>query len=98
MLITSTETIDWIATQCGKHLPDSDTTVMVTLDDDDERVWLGYYDGERWVDATTGGQFGRNVIAWTDMPEGFRPPVLPSLRDVEELERLGQQRLALEDA
>lgn len=94
-MITSTETMTWWSV--GARLPDADVTVMVTLEDESEPCWPGYFDGEQWIEASTGGPFAVRVIAWADMPAGFRPAA-PTLDDVLELERLGQQRLALETA
>jgi hypothetical protein len=65
---STTETITWRA-----DLPDADMTVLVSLDDaDSEPTWVGFFDGERWIDATTGAPFAGNVTAWADMPKGAR--------------------------
>ena len=58
--IRQTEQITWVS---AEHLPDVDKTVQVTLIGDDEPVWIGFFDGTDWVDATTGGSFMGEVIA-----------------------------------
>ncbi|MEY8688358.1 MAG: hypothetical protein AB9M53_00580 [Leptothrix sp. (in: b-proteobacteria)] len=61
----ATEAIDW---QPISRMPDCDLTLLVSLRDDTEPVWLGYFDGEDWRNATDGGLFAGHVIAWADMP------------------------------
>lgn len=53
-------------------LPDSDTTVLVQLDDGDQSVWAGYWDDAAglWRDAE-GMPFAFAVMAWADMPSGM---------------------------
>lgn len=53
-------------------LPDSDTTVLVQVDDEDQSVWPGYWDdavGE-WRHAE-GMPLAFPVIAWSHMPTGM---------------------------
>lgn len=91
--IRQPEQITWVS---AEHLPDVDETVLVTLLGDDEPVWLGFFDGTDWVDATTGGAFMGNVIAWSEMPRGFSPAAIHASH-IEQLEAIGQQRLPIEE-
>lgn len=50
----------------NQELPDADETVLVATIDNTEPVWLGYYDGERWLDAEG---IPVNVSHWAPMPE-----------------------------
>lgn len=61
----ATETITW-----RFDLPDADSTVLVTLEDDTEPTWFGFFDGEQWLSASTGGTFPGRVVAWAEMPKG----------------------------
>lgn len=65
-----TETIDWhpLATEGP---PDSDIAVLMTLEGDSEPTWPGWWDGERWIDATTAAPVGSIVTAWSHMPKGY---------------------------
>lgn len=91
--IRQPEQITWVS---AEHLPDVDETVLVTLLGDDEPVWLGFFDGTDWVDATTGGAFMGNVTAWAAMPRGFSPAAIHASH-IEQLEAIGQQRLPIEE-
>ena len=91
--IRQSEQITWVS---ADHFPDVDKTVLVTLVGDDEPVWIGFFDGTDWVDATTGGSFMGEVIAWADMPRGFSPAASQA-SVIEQLEAIGQQRLPIED-
>lgn len=50
----------------NKELPDADETVLIATIDNTEPVWLGYYDGERWLDVEG---IPVNVSHWAPMPE-----------------------------
>lgn len=91
--IRQSEQITWVS---ADHLPDVDETVMVTLQGDDEPVWLGFFDGTDWVNATTGGEFFGEVIAWSTMPRGFAPSAIQASA-IEQLEAIGQQRLPMDE-
>ena len=91
--IRQPEQITWVS---AEHQPDVDETVLVTLLGDDEPVWLGFFDGTDWVDATTGGAFMGNVTAWAAMPRGFSPAAIQASH-IEKLEAIGQQRLPIEE-
>lgn len=91
--IRQPEQITWVS---AEHLPDVDETVLVTLLGDDEPVWLGFFDGTDWVDATTGGAFMGNVTAWAAMPRGFSHAAIHASH-IEQLEAIGQQRLPIEE-
>jgi hypothetical protein len=67
------EQIEWIAV--ADELPDVDTTVLVHAPGSDEPVWLGYFDGEDWLEI--GGAMYSNeeeladcVTAWAPIPTG----------------------------
>jgi hypothetical protein len=60
------EYLDWHEV-ANDDFPDPDITVIVRMVDNDEPVWLGYWDGEEWRDLD--GQ-PVEVIRWADMPEG----------------------------
>lgn len=49
-------------------MPDADETVLVFSDDADDPVWLGYYDGEYWLNVE--GLVLPPVILWAEMPKG----------------------------
>lgn len=61
------EVVVW--TRVDVALPDSDTTVVITLDPEhaNEPVWLGYHDGEKWRDVSG---LVVEVLYWADMPRG----------------------------
>lgn len=60
------EHIDWH--DVGHELPDADTTVLICSPDDDEPVWLGWYeDGDGWYEVG-GGE--RSVVRWAHLPAG----------------------------
>lgn len=63
-----TETITWIPVASG--LPDADLTVHVTLVNNEEPTWLGYFNGERWLDIDNQPV---DVIAWAEMLKGYTP-------------------------
>jgi hypothetical protein len=62
MILTSS-VIWWRPVEDG--LPDSDTTVMLALSDEDEPL-MGYHDGERWI---CGCHEEPNITHWADLPE-----------------------------
>ena len=43
------ELITWVA--CDSSLPDSDMSVLIRIPDSDDRVWIGYHDGQGCVSA-----------------------------------------------
>lgn len=47
--------------------PDADLTVIVRLRNNEEPVWIGFFDGEEWRDAD--GQ-PVEVVRWAEMPAG----------------------------
>ena len=65
-LYSQDELITWIA--CDSSLPDSDMSVLIRIPDSDDRVWIGYHDGQGWVSAE-GFRLPR-VTHWTDLPQG----------------------------
>lgn len=71
-----TETITWHELPAD-GVPDADTTVLVAFKFNDEPevdTWPGWWNGEHWMDATTGDRMERHgdrkVLAWADMPAG----------------------------
>lgn len=62
----------WMHWQTPGTLPDSDTTVMLSLDPDDhdEPVWLGYHDGFDWMNID--GTVLLGVQGWADLPKGMQ--------------------------
>ena len=50
-------------------IPDAFATVILELEDSDEPVWAGCWDGERWCD-TFGDPLKDRVSAWAHMPAG----------------------------
>ena len=96
---THAEVITWIEVTPAS-MPDVDQTVFVSIDieleaDDSEPVWLGWWDGEQWLD-TNGAPIVSPVVSWTSMPAGFFPSrVVPRLSIVDQLEAAGQQRLEI---
>jgi len=65
-----TETIEW--KRCEEELPDSDITVLVFCPlTKSEPVWMGYYDGARWLTGDHMEMKGRDEVkAWAHVPEG----------------------------
>lgn len=61
----SLEQVKWISV--SEQLPDSDTTVMLFDANANEPVWLGYFDGERWVYIDGMPAFPTH---WTEIPGG----------------------------
>jgi hypothetical protein len=59
---TPTQTL-WIDAET--QLPDSDLTVLIHHQANDEPVWLGYHDGETWRDVNAEEV---QVSHWMDMP------------------------------
>ena len=49
-------------------LPDTDTTVLMRLDDSEFPVWPGFYDGEEWCNADA-SPVGCEVIGWLHLEE-----------------------------
>ena len=49
------------------EMPDSDLTVLIYGPTIDPEVWLGYHDGETWLDIE--GRKMEPVIAWAELPE-----------------------------
>lgn len=66
--IKDVRSIVWI--DATTHLPSTDRSVMIHCPDEEEAVWIGYYDGEVWRLAD-GWDLGQNVTAWADLP---KPP------------------------
>lgn len=63
------DSIIWKAV--GIDMPDADETVMIFHPAENEPVWMGYYDGARWV-SVDGMPIGTAVSHWATMPEGPR--------------------------
>lgn len=49
----------------GERMPDADITVMICAKTMDPPVWLGYFDGEKWL--TVDGNEA-DVTHWADVP------------------------------
>lgn len=60
------ETLEWREVADG-NFPDADLTVIGRLRDNEEPVWLVYWDDEEWRDID--GQVV-DVVRWCDMPRG----------------------------
>lgn len=52
----------------SEQLPDSDQAVLVCAPTADEPVWLGYHDGEAWIDVN--GETLPPVTHWAHLPCG----------------------------
>ena len=65
---TRKETITWIT---DGTLPDSDITVLLSVEDVD--VDTAFHDGERWRWYFDGGRVVGPIKAWADLPEGLKP-------------------------
>lgn len=61
------EVITWISC-VDEYLPDGAIAVLIRMLDSDERVWIGYWDGDNWMTAE-GFKAGR-VSHWADIPSG----------------------------
>jgi hypothetical protein len=62
-----TETLTWWTP--AEKLPDSDTTVMLEMEDaEGDPVWPGYLDDEEWKLAD--GMPASKVVRWAEMPKG----------------------------
>ena len=61
-------TLDWH--RAADTLPDADTTVLMWVVDPEGADWAaGWWDGEAWRDAASGGVVAGEVTAWAE-PEG----------------------------
>jgi hypothetical protein len=62
------QTPDWQPISQG--LPDSDSTVLIAIENADEPIWIGFHDGEQWryLDATA--VLPLRVTHWANFPEG----------------------------
>ncbi|MCC7082198.1 MAG: hypothetical protein IT530_16115 [Burkholderiales bacterium] len=69
------ETIEWRS--AARELPDSDIVVLVGCPDEDEPVWLGWFDAadNRWVSVNADEI---EVTWWADVPIGPARPGAPS--------------------
>jgi hypothetical protein len=76
-ITTKPETITWHILPDG-GMPDAEITVLLEFVHTDDPAhadtWPGWWSGEHWIDATTGGRIERDgactVLAWCDMPAG----------------------------
>lgn len=59
------EIIEWH--EPGEQLPDAETTVLIIMGGEVD-AWMGYFEGERWVDVT--GFPIAAPIYWAHLPEG----------------------------
>lgn len=61
----------WMRWEAIGTLPDSDTTVFVTLDPavHGEPVWMAYHDGSGWMSID--GSDLPGVLGWAHLPEGI---------------------------
>jgi hypothetical protein len=66
MLTPMEELITWIPVQ--ESLPDDDSTVLVSLAEDDEPVWLGHHSAGAWHDIE--GRRRADVTHWAQVPAG----------------------------
>jgi hypothetical protein len=64
-----TEVVSWNDAQ--KILPDADECVLVFSPENDEPVWIGFYDGEQWVSDGCIA-YETPVVAWAHLPGGVR--------------------------
>ncbi len=66
--------VRWIA--CRVQMPDADRTVLMYHPElEDDPVGLGWWDGETWRAAESGGELGTGCVHWwADMPD---PPEEP---------------------
>jgi hypothetical protein len=62
------ETIKWI--EISKQLPDDEMVVLIHTPQQNEPVWLGYYDQGRWYYPV--GDFIKisSVTHWAEVPAG----------------------------
>lgn len=64
-----TEVLVW--QDARQVLPDAEMSVLVFSPENDEPVWIGFYDGERWVsDGLV--EYETPVVAWAELPGGVR--------------------------
>lgn len=59
-----TSAIRWV--RVPAELPDAEMTVLIATPDEDEPVWLGYFDGRDW--RTVEGRLVR-ATHWSTLPE-----------------------------
>ena len=65
------ELLEWHATAAG--LPDADTTVLMWVHCGTDADWAsGWWDGQDWRDAASGGIVAGTVMHWAE-PEGPTP-------------------------
>lgn len=64
------EVIHW---RSADELPDSDLSVLVYAPEATEPVWIGFWDGQRWVSDGLIDYPPGQVKAWADLPAGSIP-------------------------
>ena len=70
------ELLEWHATDAG--LPDADITVLMWVHYNADADWSsGWWDGQEWRDAASGGVVAGVVTHWAE-PEGPAPNMLAS--------------------
>ena len=62
-----TEVIAWRDARAA--VPVDDSSVLVLSPESDFPVWIGFYDGERWVSADL-VEYEKPVTAWARLPSG----------------------------
>lgn len=67
-LLAMVEKIHW--NKPAACMPDADETVMIFLPKDDEPVWFGFFDGNKWHLADGFPLADNEVTYWTPMPRG----------------------------
>lgn len=65
------ELVRWISCT-DECLPDSDTTVLIRTPDNEDPVWFGYLDRDKWM-TVEGFRAGR-VTHWAEFPSGPEVP------------------------
>lgn len=58
---------EWI--KITESLPDADLAVLMFAPRDDDQVWPGYYDGEKWFYLGSNQPVTCEVDQWREFPE-----------------------------
>ena len=68
MLSKPDETIHWI--DVDDEIPDDSMMVLVFIPEDNDPIWLGYYDSQDGWCGVAGMPFDVSIVAWAEMPIG----------------------------
>ena len=68
MLSKPDETIHWI--DVDDEIPDDSMMVLVFIPEDNDPIWLGYFDSQDGWCGVAGMPFDVPIVAWAELPIG----------------------------